>query len=344
LSVQFVVSRAPDPDVDAATAADASSSLDARLDQEAAEHGDIFFASTPEGYGRLWTKALEFLEARLGSEKDGGASGPPPPPPPMPPSPDFFFHADDDSYVRLDRVVRGVLGRSAPRRRFYWGYVWNGGGGGGAAAECRDGGNGGVNGSGSGRTTAPIRDPRNKSFMPLEHYPLPDYPPFCSGCGFALSRDLAEALVDGARRGAVPRTYRVLDPPFGIHLCGPAPPKGRGVFGGGGGGAEWEEEEEKGAEEEEKEGDARAGPVVPVHDDRVRPYRALPLFDGHTIVQHYLRPEEMAGFHAQVLESALGRGDGGGGDGSGGKGSGGDNGGAAAQLYEQLVGMGLLRR
>jgi hypothetical protein len=60
------------------------------------------------------------------------------------------------------------------------------------------------------------------------------------------------------------------DPPFGIHLCG-------------------------------KESCVLPdGPVVPVHDPCVRPYRGIPVFKPTTVVQHYLSPEEMAPFHAQV--------------------------------------------
>ncbi len=60
------------------------------------------------------------------------------------------------------------------------------------------------------------------------------------------------------------------DPPFGIHLCG----TGKTCV--------------------------LQEPVVPVHDERVRPYRAIPLFHPSTIVQHYLRPEEMRPFYQQV--------------------------------------------
>lgn len=59
------------------------------------------------------------------------------------------------------------------------------------------------------------------------------------------------------------------DPPFGIHLCG-------------------------------KERCILSEPVVPVHEDRVRPYRPLPTFRADTIVQHYLRAEEMKPFYVQV--------------------------------------------
>lgn len=60
------------------------------------------------------------------------------------------------------------------------------------------------------------------------------------------------------------------DPPFGIHLCG---------------------------------NDAcvvPGGPIQPTHDERVRPYRGIPIFCADTIVQHYLAPEEMAPYHQQV--------------------------------------------
>ncbi len=66
------------------------------------------------------------------------------------------------------------------------------------------------------------------------------------------------------------------DPPFGIHLCGPAS-EGYVVL---------------------------EPPVVPVHDERVRPYRAIPIFHPGTVVQHYLRPEEMRPFYVQARAAA----------------------------------------
>jgi len=356
-TVRFLVSRTSkntrgggDADANADDADDANADedarLDARLDAEEKQHGDIFFARTLEGYDQLWTKALEYLEAQLQTEKNSL----------------FFVHADDDSYLRPDLLLR-VLD-AAPRRRFYWGYAWNldggeqgpeaGAGAGEGAGEGEGGSrragqeaatamtaplllpppNAGEEGEGARtaavttpapapplrlqhRRTRPIRDPANKSHMPERDYPFPTYPPFCSGCGFALSRDLAEALAAGLPSGAVRRSYALLDPPFGVHLCGPPPPEGRGIV---------------------------APPVVPVHDARVRPYRALPLYAAGTVVQHYLRPEEMAPYHAQVMRGLAGTG--GGGDGwRGGDGREEDErGSAAARLYEQLVGMGLLRR
>lgn len=62
---------------------------------------------------------------------------------------------------------------SWPRERHYWGYIWDGTG---------------------NRKTEPIRNELNKSHMPACQYPLDYYPPFASGCGFALSWDLVLAL------------------------------------------------------------------------------------------------------------------------------------------------------
>eukprot|EP00775_Hariotina_reticulata_P001775 gene1775-2111_t len=182
-----------------------------------------------EGYGNLWRKALQSLAAI--EERYNYA---------------YYMHADDDSYVRLD-IILHLLSKT-PRDRYYWGYIWDGTG---------------------GRKTQPIRNPLNKSYMPANQYALDYYPPFASGCGFILSRDLVKALL----KQPLP-DYRLLDPPFGIHLCGSdfcVLPE---------------------------------GPVKPVHDDRVRPYRGIPVFKPSTIVQHYLAPEEMVPFHQQVQTAA----------------------------------------
>ncbi|GLI58874.1 hypothetical protein VaNZ11_000643 [Volvox africanus] len=247
-------------------------SIDAESSQitsEEAQWGDILFINAPQGYEHLWRKALTYfawLEERAGG--DGEAYH-------------FAMHADDDSFVRLDLLV--PLMTQWPRQRFYWGYVWDGSG---------------------NRHTAPIRNPANKSYMPQEQYPLDYYPPFASGCGFVLSRDLVQGLLSTPLPD-----YRLLDPPFGIHLCGPPDlcvlPE---------------------------------GPVIPVHDDRVRPYRPIPIFRPDTLVQHYLRPEEMRPFYQQALEAAA----------SGSVASTsyqqGPEDSVPAQLYAQLVAMGLLRR
>ncbi|KAG1666364.1 hypothetical protein FOA52_007902 [Chlamydomonas sp. UWO 241] len=211
---------------------------DEALEAEAVEEGDIVLLDAPEGYANLWRKALVFLrslvDARHG-EGEGAFT--------------HVMHADDDSFVRLDLLL--PLMASWPRARFYWGYIWDG--------------------TSVARTTAPVRDPANKSHMPPEQYPSDFYPPFASGCGFVLSWDLVVALT----RQQLP-DYRLLDPPFGIHLCG-APSDGFLVL---------------------------DEPIVPVHDERVRPYRPLPTFRPDTLVQHYLRAEEMRPFYCQARGGA----------------------------------------
>ncbi|GFR43600.1 hypothetical protein Agub_g4697 [Astrephomene gubernaculifera] len=244
------------------------------LAQEQAQHGDLVLVNAPPGYHNLWRKALVFLAWLEERSSSGGGSD----------SYDFVMHADDDSFLRLDLLVPLMAGW--PRQRFYWGYIWDGTG---------------------NRVTAPIRNPANKSHMPQEQYPLDYYPPFASGCGFVLSRDLVRALL------AQPLPdYRLLDPPFGIHLCGPPElcvlPD---------------------------------GPVTPLHDDRVRPYRPLPTFRPDTLVQHYLRPEEMRPFYQQALEAASGDAAPAAGPSSQQDTS---SSSAPAELYNTLVSLGLLRR
>eukprot|EP00878_Enallax_costatus_P039845 GHUV01045768.1.p1 GENE.GHUV01045768.1~~GHUV01045768.1.p1 ORF type:complete len:260 (+),score=56.76 GHUV01045768.1:502-1281(+) len=210
----------------------------------------------------------------------------------------YYMHADDDSYVRLDMILELLAG--SPREKFYWGYIWDGTG---------------------NRVTAPIRKPSNKSHMPVEQYALDYYPPFASGCGFILSIDLVQALL----KQPLP-DYRLLDPPFGIHLCG----KEFSVL--------------------------PDGPIKPVHDDRVRPYRGIPIFQATTVVQHYLTAEEMMPYHKQVIaalqkglhqppsetaQALLGLMPGSVADATGLTTS---NGAAAERLYAQLVQLGLLRR
>lgn len=194
----------------------------------------------------------------------------------------YLMHADDDSFVRLDLIMELV--NSWPSERFYWGYIWN------------------LN-LGSPQTS-PIRNPKNKSHMPHGQYQQDYYPPFASGCCFVLSYDLIEALTSAQ----VP-DYRVMDPPFGIHLCG-------------------------------KEMCILKDPIVPVHEPRVRPYRPLPLFRPDTLCQHYMFPEEMRGYYKSALLSAQNT-------------SESCNGtniesnpsmGAAAELYNTLVELGVLRR
>ncbi|KAG2453748.1 hypothetical protein HYH02_001959 [Chlamydomonas schloesseri] len=289
------------------------------VDAEQTQHGDILYLDAPAGYHNLWRKALCFLAwleehtaaaTASGSGRAGDAGSRLPDADPGGASAsassastpaataatasaaaaaaaaaataashdyDYVMHADDDSFVRLDLLLPMMA--SWPRQRHYWGYIWDGTG---------------------NRVTAPIRNPANKSHMPAEQYPLDYYPPFASGCGFVLSRDLVLALLSRPLPD-----YRLLDPPFGIHLCGP--PQYCVVSG---------------------------GPVAPVHEERVRPYRPLPTFRPDTLVQHYLRAEEMRPYWEQALEAARG----------GPAAAASDAAGAPQELYNTLVSLGLLRR
>ncbi len=102
------------------------------------------------------------------------------------------------------------------------------------------------------RTTKPIRNPEAKSYMPKEHWPEDDkaYPPFPSGCGFVLSRDLVDYLVEKRTTFA---PCRLIDVAVGVYL------------------------------------DPIGKEITFVNDERVRPYPGIPLYDEKTIVQHYIK-------------------------------------------------------
>lgn len=158
----------------------------------------------------------------------------------------YVAHADDDSFVRPERLLADVEAADESPGSLYWGYFWNLDGGGGR--------------------TAPIRDPSSKSFCPVDQWPQDTYPPFASGCCFALSTALVKRVfvdhsdVPPGRHGAL-TFIRNFDAPVGVALA---------MYGG--------------------------GAVRYVHSAAVRPYRPLPLFRPDTTVQHYIRPEEMRAF------------------------------------------------
>uniref|UniRef100_A0A061RYZ4 Hexosyltransferase n=1 Tax=Tetraselmis sp. GSL018 TaxID=582737 RepID=A0A061RYZ4_9CHLO len=232
------------------------------LAAEASSFCDLLFLDAQEGYENLWRKVTSFFSWLTSREEHKQNE-----------NKTYVMHVDDDSFVRLDLLVLEM--RTWPEKRFYWGYIWN---------------------SNSSRVTSPIRNPANKSYMPEADYCLDYYPPFASGCGFVLSWDLVQALA----RADLPN-YRLLDPPFGIHLTG-------------------------------KDFCCLDTPVVPVHDDRVRPYRPLPIFRSDTLVQHYLHASEMRPYYLQATGEV--------------EASPGDE--AAderiSSLYDTLVEMGLMRR
>lgn len=112
------------------------------------------------------------------------------------------------------------------------------------------------------RVTKPLRTPTAKSFMPYEQYPSDEaYPPFACGCGFILSKDLVyylagilqSAISQEKERADGYKDYRLVDVAFGMYL-----------------------------EPINKQ-------IIIENDDRVRPYRPLPLFLPDTIVQHYMK-------------------------------------------------------
>ena len=133
-----------------------------------------------------------------------------------------------------------------PHAGLYAGYIWDGT---------------------EGRRTKPLRDPTAKSYMPVDQWPHDSYPPFASGCGFLIARDLVEALVAASPTFTF---FRVIDVPVGVCLSRCVPPEKLRI----------------------------------VHMDEVRPYRPLPLFRKDTIVQHYMQPEEFKQFHERALAAA----------------------------------------
>jgi len=111
--------------------------------------------------------------------------------------------------------------------------------------------------------TRPLRDVTAKSYMPISQWPCDDYPPFASGCAFILSADLT-CYIHTNR--LVLRPFRLIDAGLGIWL-------------------------------------SSLDGVQYVHCDRVRPYRPLPLYQPGTLVQHYMRPEEFAPYHAVRVDA-----------------------------------------
>ena len=153
------------------------------------------------------------------------------------------MHADDDSFVRLEKLLAWLTSyearapERAPRlRRVHLGRV-------------------------GGRRTKPLRDPAQKSYMPVEQWPHDAYPPFASGCGFLIAHQLVDAL---ARRADGLQYCRLFDVPVGIAIAQHEPP------------------------------------AAIEHLPEVRPYRPLPLYQPDTIVQHYMQPEEFRQFFARA--------------------------------------------
>ena len=141
--------------------------------------------------------------------------------------------------------------------------------------------------------------------MPVEQWPRDSYPPFASGCGFLISRDLIELLNAQSHTFTF---FRVIDVPIGICLARVVPPARLRI----------------------------------VHLETVRPYRPLPLFRPDTVVQHYMQPEEFKQFHARSLAAAAAAesGQAGGAEGAGGE----AGGGIPAEVYDLFVKAKVMRR
>ena len=201
---------------------------------EHAEHGDLLFVGIPESYETIFAKVVAAWRWAVATYDFT-----------------FFMHADDDSYVRLDLLLEWVRSPAAtPSQGLYAGYIWDGS---------------------EGRRTKPLRDPAQKSYMPIEQWPHDSYPPFASGCGHLIAYDLVAKLV---ARSPTMAFFRggVFDVAIGIYLARLAT-EDAGVH------------------------------LRILHLDAIRPYRPLPLFRADTLVQHYMQPEEFKQFHERVTAS-----------------------------------------
>lgn len=265
----------------------------AALDAEQAEFGDLLRVCVPESYETIFAKVVAAWRWAVATHDFA-----------------FWMHADDDSYVRLDLLLGWVRSPAAsPQEGVYAGYLWDGS---------------------DGRRTKPLRDPAQKSYMPVEQWPHDSYPPFASGCGHLIACDLVGKLVElspsmsffrggvfdvaiGTRPARPARLFlHQLHRPFR-----PAKPQRRrrmlsprivGIY---------------------LARLAASGAVANlrlVHIEGVRPYRPLPLFRRETLVQHYMQPEEFRQFHERAVAAAA--------EADGGAGPGG---GAAAPESEQRI-------
>jgi len=195
------------------------------ISEEIAKYNDIVCVNVEDSYDTLALKTLHFMKWTVDTYGKDGFS--------------YFMHADDDSFVRIDLLLK--LLKDKPREKYYYGYIWNNG----------------------LRTTKPLRTPTAKSYMPYDQYPEDvAYPPFACGCGFVLTRDLIQYLVEKLDSW---KFYRLVDVAFGMYL---APINST---------------------------------ILIENDERVRPYRHLPIFHPDTIVQHYMKPEEFRGFFQKAI-------------------------------------------
>uniref|UniRef100_UPI00358EB30B beta-1,3-galactosyltransferase 1-like n=1 Tax=Myxine glutinosa TaxID=7769 RepID=UPI00358EB30B len=89
----------------------------------------------------------------------------------------YIMKTDGDVFVHIENLVSGaLLAEGSASTFFYTGQVING---------------------------QPIRDPRSKWYMPRSVYPRSRYPPFCSGTGYVISGELANAMYRSSLRTAI---------------------------------------------------------------------------------------------------------------------------------------------
>ena len=118
--------------------------LESQLQEEQRIHKDILRVPVHESYANISVKMLEFFEW-AGSEIQ----------------PTWVFKADDDSFVRLDRLVND-LHTNRTQTGLYMGKVWSG---------------------------SPVESS-------IDHFsPYERYPPFCAGAGYVFSSDILHFII-----------------------------------------------------------------------------------------------------------------------------------------------------
>eukprot|EP00898_Chlorokybus_atmophyticus_P007121 jgi/Chlat1/740/Chrsp104S01220 len=138
--------------------------LNFKIRREAVKYGDIVLIDVPEHYRNIPAKALKLFEYATVAYRHY----------------DFILKADDDTFVRLDRLLEELPNK--PKEALYWGY---------SIGKFR-----------------PIRDTKNKWYVSPEEFPdaMVPGPVALSGSGYVVSRDLAYHAV---KRAQDPKTKMV---------------------------------------------------------------------------------------------------------------------------------------
>jgi len=125
----------------------AEQEMNENMVQEAEEHGDIIFVDMDEAYRSIFNKTAGIMSYAARNVKS-----------------DFVMKCDDDTYVRVDRVL-GLLANQPPEN-LYMGIINERG--------------------------VPFRDVDNKGHVSLQEFPGDFFPPFAHGPGYIVSHDLTE--------------------------------------------------------------------------------------------------------------------------------------------------------